>query len=139
MGSNPIPSIESSVRRKNQKEFEGNTADIKSLNDTELLKFLPRKRHLRDIYNRKEKLNNCIRRITTELEGSDREQFLSFIQNMQDKEKSILGIVRCTTAILLMRRQLGKQFVTVTKDDIRSLFKWMESQKYKASTHENLE
>ncbi|MGZ5549563.1 MAG: hypothetical protein ACXW07_02060 [Nitrososphaeraceae archaeon] len=55
---------------------------------------------------------------------------------MQDEEKSILWIVRCITAILLMRRQLGKQFDTVTKDDIRSLFKWMESQNYKASTHE---
>jgi len=55
---------------------------------------------------------------------------------MQDKEKSILWIVICTTAILLLRRQLGKQFGIVTKDDIRPLFKWMESQNYNASTHE---
>ncbi|MGZ5547106.1 MAG: hypothetical protein ACXWFZ_04055 [Nitrososphaeraceae archaeon] len=58
---------------------------------------------------------------------------------MQDEEKSILWIVRCITAILLMRRQLGKQFDTVTKDDIRSLFKWMESQNTKHQLMKNLE
>jgi integrase/recombinase XerD len=136
VGSNPTSSIESSVRRKNQKEFEGNSTGVKSLNDTESLELLPRQRLLRDVYNRKEKLDNCIRRINTELGEPDRGQVLAFVEYMQDEEKSILWIVRCTTAILLMRKQLGKTFEIVRKEDVRSLFKWMESKNYKASSHE---
>jgi len=55
---------------------------------------------------------------------------------MQDKESSILWIIRCITALLLMRKQLGKNFRDAGKDDIRLLFKWMDDNNYKASTHE---
>ncbi|HEX2408045.1 MAG TPA: tyrosine-type recombinase/integrase, partial [Nitrososphaeraceae archaeon] len=34
------------------------------------------------------------------------------------------------------RKQLGKSFREVTKDDIRSFLKWMDERKYKASTNE---
>jgi hypothetical protein len=55
---------------------------------------------------------------------------------MQDKGSSILWIIRCITALLLMRRQLGKAFKEADKDEIRSLLKWMDDKNYKASTHE---
>jgi site-specific recombinase XerD len=55
---------------------------------------------------------------------------------MQDKESSILWIIRRITALLLMRRQLGKSFKDANKEEIRSLLKWMDDKNYKASTHE---
>jgi site-specific recombinase XerD len=55
---------------------------------------------------------------------------------MLDKERSILWIIRCITALLLMRKHLGKSFKDADKEDIRSLFKWMDDKNYKASTHE---
>jgi site-specific recombinase XerD len=44
--------------------------------------------------------------------------------------------MRCITAILLIRKQLGKPFRDTTKDDIKSVLKWMENKGYKASTNE---
>ena len=56
---------------------------------------------------------------------------------MQDKESSILWIIRRITALLLMRRQqLRKSFKDANKEEIRSLLKWMDDKNYKASTHE---
>jgi len=55
---------------------------------------------------------------------------------MQDKERSILWIVRCITALITLRTPLGKPFRNATKDDIRSILKWMEQKNYKASTNE---
>jgi hypothetical protein len=51
---------------------------------------------------------------------------------MEDKESSILWIIRCITALLLMRRQLGKSFKDANKEDTRSLLKWMDDKNYKA-------
>jgi hypothetical protein len=50
---------------------------------------------------------------------------------MQDKESSILWIIRCITALLLMRRQLGKSFKDANKEDTRLLLKWMDDKNYK--------
>jgi hypothetical protein len=55
---------------------------------------------------------------------------------MHDKETSILWIIRCITALFLIRRHLGKSFKDADRDDIRSLLKWMWMIKTKASTHE---
>jgi site-specific recombinase XerD len=55
---------------------------------------------------------------------------------MQDREKAILWITRCITALLLVRKQIRKPFRNTTKDDIRHLLKWMEQKGYKASTNE---
>ena len=54
---------------------------------------------------------------------------------MQDKERAILWIVRCITALITLRTPLGKPFRNATKDDIRSI-KWMKQKNYKASTNE---
>jgi len=55
---------------------------------------------------------------------------------MQDKERAILWIIRCITALLLIRKQLKKPFKNATKDEIRSILKWMEEKQYKPSTNE---
>lgn len=55
---------------------------------------------------------------------------------MQEKDKSILWIVRCITVLVYIRRQLDKPFVDCNKEDIKSLFAWMDTKNYKASTHE---
>jgi hypothetical protein len=54
---------------------------------------------------------------------------------MQEKDNSILWIVRCITAIFYIRRQLDKPFIDCKKEDIKSLFVWMDTKNYKASTH----
>jgi site-specific recombinase XerD len=93
---------------------------------------------MRDLYHRKEKKRNLLIGLIEqiELQESDKTDVLNFIQFMHDKERSISWIIRCITALLLMRRHLGKSFKDANKDDIRSLFKWMDDKNYKASTHE---
>ncbi len=91
---------------------------------------------LRDLYHRQNRLTYWINRINTDLEESDRTDVLKLVEEMQDSERAILWIIRCITALLLIRKQLGKPFRNVTKDDIRSLLKWMEQKSYKASTNE---
>jgi site-specific recombinase XerD len=55
---------------------------------------------------------------------------------MQEKDQSILTIIRCITAILQLRKQLEKTYSKVEKDDIKLLFRWMDSKQYKVETHE---
>ena len=49
---------------------------------------------MRDLYHRKQKLAYWINRANTELQGPDKTDVLDFIQFMQDKESSILWIIR---------------------------------------------
>jgi integrase/recombinase XerD len=131
MGSNPIPSIESSVRVKTKNKEKAITSRIVNNNRKSVYE-------MRDIYNRKTKLEHWIQLIHTELNGneSDKKDILKFVNHLQEKDKSILWIVRCITALLQLRRELGKPFSSVTKDDIKRLFEWMNEKEYKASTHE---
>ena len=91
---------------------------------------------MRDLYHRKQKLEYWINRINTDLEEFDRNDVLKLVEHMQDRERSILWIIRCISALLITRKQLGKPFRDATKDDIRSFLKWMDNRKYKASTNE---
>ena len=92
---------------------------------------------MRDLYNRKEKLEYWIQRANTDLYGTDKVDVLKLIQFMQDKESSDLWIVRCITALISLRKKLGKPFKDASKDDIRSILKWMDEEKhYRASTNE---
>jgi hypothetical protein len=63
---------------------------------------------MRDLYHRKAKFAYWLNRANKELQEPDKTDVLSFIQFMQDKESSILWIIRCITALLLMRRHLEK-------------------------------
>jgi integrase/recombinase XerD len=91
---------------------------------------------MRDLYNRKQKLEHWIEKAKTTLDEPDRTHVLEFVEFMQEKEKSILWIVRCITALLQIRKQLDRPFVECQKGDIKSLFLWMDSKHYKVSTHE---
>ena len=88
---------------------------------------------MRDLYNRKQKLAHWILKAKTELDEPDRTHVLQFIEYMQEKDKSILWIVRCITALLYIRRQIDKPFIDWKKEDIKSLFVWMDTKNYKAS------
>lgn len=91
---------------------------------------------MRDLYHRQSRLTYWINRINADLEEPDRTDVLKLVEAMQDRERAILWIIRCITALLLIRKQLGKPFGSVTKEDIRSILKWMEQRGYKASTNE---
>jgi hypothetical protein len=73
---------------------------------------------MRDLYHRKDKLASWINRPKTDLQESDKDDLLKFIQYLQDKENSILWIIRCISALFLIRKQLGKS----SKDAIESIF-----------------
>lgn len=91
---------------------------------------------MRDLYNRKKRLNNCIGRINTDLDGTDKEDAKKLLEIMQEKDQSILNIIKCVGVILQIRRQLGKPSSQVTKEDIKSLFRWMDDKGYMMETHE---
>ena len=93
---------------------------------------------MRDLYNRKEKLAHWIQKANIELNEPDRTHVLQFVEHMQEKEKdnNIVWIVRCRTALIYVRRKLNKPFVDCKKEDIKSLFEWMDTKNYKASTDE---
>jgi hypothetical protein len=73
---------------------------------------------MRDLYHRHDKLAYWIQRVYAELEEPDKTDILKLIEHMQDREKAILWITRCITALLLMRKQLGKPFRDASKDEI---------------------
>jgi hypothetical protein len=108
VGSNPTQSIESSVQIPTMKTRIGHSKN--ETTDNQIFK-PPSCLHsiinygMRDLYHRKEKLAYWINRINTDLKESDKTDVLKFIRYMQDKESSILWIVRCITALLLMRRK----------------------------------
>lgn len=91
---------------------------------------------MRDLYHRHDKLAYWIHRVNAELEEPDKTDVLKLVEHMQDRERAVLWITRCITALLLMRKQLGKSFRDANKDDIRNVLKWMEQKSYKASTNE---
>jgi hypothetical protein len=137
--ANPAQSIESSVpipKIKAANRYCTNKTSIDQIFKTQSNPHIKISYEMRDLYHRKEKLAYWLNRANTELQELDKTDVLKLIQFMPDKERSILWIIRCITALLLMRRHLGKCFKDAHKDDIRSLFKWMDDKNYKASTHE---
>ena len=91
---------------------------------------------MRDLYHRQNRLTYWIKRVNADLEESDRTDVLKLIEDMQDRERAVLWIIRCITALLLMRKHLGRPFRDATKDNIGSILKWIEEKGYKASTNE---
>ena len=129
MDSNPIPSIKSSVRCPTSTE----SIILGKQHQAIVLKY-----EMRDLYNRKVRLERWIQRIHTELQDNedDKQDILKFVTYLQEKDKNILWIVRCITALLQLRKEIKKPFSQVTKEDIKKLFDWMNYKEYKASTHE---
>jgi site-specific recombinase XerD len=91
---------------------------------------------MRDLYHRKDRLNYWIKRIISDLEEPDRSDVLQLVEYMHERERAILWIIRCITALLSMRKQLKKPFREITKSDIKELLSWMDEKGYKSSTHE---
>ena len=82
---------------------------------------------MRDLYHRHDRLVYWIQRVNID--------YRILIEQIS-LDSSNIWITRCITALLLMRRQLGKRFRDTNKDDIRNVLKWMEHKGYKASTNE---
>ena len=61
---------------------------------------------MRDLYNRKQRLQYWIDRINSDLYDTDKVDVVNFIQHMHDNERAILWIIRCVTALILLRKQL---------------------------------
>jgi site-specific recombinase XerD len=92
---------------------------------------------MRDLYNRKSRLKYWIKKIHTDLDDeNDKMDVLKFVEIMQEKDQSILTIIKGISVILQLRKQLKKPFSQVTKEDITLLFKWMDEKGYKVETHE---
>ena len=77
---------------------------------------------MRDLYHRHDKLAYWIHRVNAELEEPDKTDVLKLVEHMQDRERAVLWITRCITALLLMRKQLGKSFRDANKDDIFAIY-----------------
>ncbi len=140
-GSNPFRPIQPSVQiPKKIRKKSSKSVDVKSKNqhgiDNSILHKHNSEFKLRDLYNRKAKLEYWLQRASTDLQGTDKSDLLKLIEYMQDNERAILWIIRCISALLLIRKQLKKPFKDATKEDIRTIFKWMDDKKYKASTNE---
>jgi len=65
---------------------------------------------MHDLYNRKAKLEYWLGRVNTDRHGTDKSDVLKLIEDMQDKEKSKLRIIRCITALISLRKQLENLF-----------------------------
>ena len=130
VGSNPTSSIESSVRCP-KTETENLILGIQHQKSDS-------RYEMRDLYNRKARLERWIQRIHTELQDNepDKQDILKFVDYLQEKDKSILWIIRCITALLQLKKEIKKPFSQLTKEDIKKLFEWMNDKEYKASTHE---
>jgi integrase/recombinase XerD len=124
VGSNPTRPIESSVQSPKYVKISSQQSSN------------PAQYQMRDLYNRRKQLTDWIKRVNENVDEPDRTDILKLIEHMQDKERAILWIVRCITALITLRIPLGKPFRNATKDDIRSILKWMEQKNYKASTNE---
>lgn len=112
VGSNPTGPTELSVQvlQNNNKTKSSTYTDKKKLkvepellNDTKNYK-------MRDLYHRHDKLAYWIHRVNAELDEPDKTDVLKLVEHMQDRERAVLWITRCITALLLMRKQLGKSF-----------------------------
>lgn len=82
-----------------------------------------------------------INRVNSELNETepDKSDVLKQIQNLNDREKSSLWIIRYLTAIFLLRKELRKPFRYCTKNEMRELLAWMKSKGYKKSANETPE
>jgi hypothetical protein len=56
---------------------------------------------MRDLYHRQQRLACWIKRVNTDLEETDRVDVLKLVEHMQDRERAVLWIIRCVTALLL--------------------------------------
>ena len=61
---------------------------------------------MRDLYNRKKKLDYWTDRIHKDLDEYDKKAILKFLEIMQEKDQSILTITRCISIVIQIRKQI---------------------------------
>jgi hypothetical protein len=77
---------------------------------------------MRNLYNRKKKLDYWTERIHKDLDEHDKKDVLKFLEIMQEKDQSILTITRCISIVIQIRKQIDKSLFKVTKEDIKAIF-----------------
>ncbi|MDW0335335.1 MAG: tyrosine-type recombinase/integrase [Nitrososphaeraceae archaeon] len=134
MGSNPTQSIVPSVHvtyRKDKVQNEYTTVYLTSR---------PRKNtseiNLRDLYKREGRLEEWINKVKSQLQDPDKSDVLKLVENLREREKSSLWIIRYLTALLLLRKSIPKPYRHCSKTEMKDLLEWMKTKKYKRSTHE---
>ncbi len=65
---------------------------------------------MRDLYNRRKRLADWIKRVNEDVDEPDRTDILKLIEHMQDRERAILWIVRCITALITFKGTSWKAF-----------------------------
>ena len=70
---------------------------------------------MRDLYNRKKKLDYWTDRIHKDLDEHDKKDVLKFLEIMQEKDQSILTITRCISIVIQIRKQIDKPLSKFTK------------------------
>ena len=91
---------------------------------------------MRDLYNRNKKLDYWTVRIHKDLDEYDKKDVLKFLEIMQEKDQSILTITRCISIVIQIRKQIDKPLSKFTKEDIKTIFQWVDIKKYKVETVE---
>ena len=76
---------------------------------------------MRDLYNRKKKLEYWMAKIYSVLDRDDKKDVLKFVETMQEKDQSILTITRCISIIIQISKQIDKPLSEVGKDDIKAI------------------
>jgi hypothetical protein len=145
-GSNPGPGVQPSVRIPTSIDFKNNNnnnnknqhnnfeIDSRLLiqknnnnnNDNYKDAKLFENNQMRDLYNRKKKLDYWTERIHKDLDEHDKRDILKFLEIMQEKDQSILTIIRCISIVIQIRKQIDKPLSKATKEDIKAIFRWME-------------
>ena len=140
-GSNPAQGFDSSLQVPSNKIAE-NVDNVSSSYDNVSKGNRSRPTNIitrfemRDLYNRKNKLNYWLKRIQTDLEGNDMTDMLKFVEIMQEKDQAILTIIKGISVMLQLKKQFYKPFSHVDIVDIKLLFKWMDEKGYAVETHE---
>jgi hypothetical protein len=76
---------------------------------------------MRNLYNRKKKLDYWTERIHKDLDEHDKKDVLKSLEIMQEKDQSILTITRCISIVIQIRKQIDKSLFKVTKEDIKAI------------------
>jgi hypothetical protein len=126
-GSNPGPGVQPSVRiptstnsnciRINPKTATSSIIQEKNDNSSDKYKIVKlfENNQMRDLYNRKKKLDYWTERIHKDLDEHDKQDVLKFLEIMQEKDQSILTIIRCISIVIQIRKKIDKPFIKLQK------------------------
>jgi hypothetical protein len=57
-----------------------------------------------------------------DFDKNDKKDVLKFLEVMQEKNQSILTIIRCIRIVIQIRKQIDKPLSKVTKEDVKEFF-----------------